>query len=295
MNFNKLIFLCLFLVTQLVVIAQQFETITYLKGDTSSLSMDIFLPDDKGLKDFPLVIFVHGGGFSGGNRTAGHVFAKAMAASGIACASISYTLSRKGKGFDCNSSQADKIYTMQLASSETWQATRFLIENAGKYGFDSNKIFLAGSSAGAETVLHAAFLDRNKMNLHSNNLPDSFNYRGVISGAGAILDLNMITKSNAIPSFFFHGDQDPLVPYDKGAHHYCPPTAPGWMMLFGAKSIHEHLMALSTSTQFYAYPGGGHEIAGYLFDHEQEKIADFIKQVLEGGVFYNTIHTKVKK
>ncbi|HOY13943.1 MAG TPA: hypothetical protein PLY70_12425, partial [Saprospiraceae bacterium] len=73
MNFNRLIFLCLFLATQLVVTAQQFQTIPYLKSDTSSLSMDIFLPDDKSLKDFPLVIFVHGGGFSGGNRTAGHV------------------------------------------------------------------------------------------------------------------------------------------------------------------------------------------------------------------------------
>ena len=101
----------------------------------------------------PLIILVHGGGFSGGKRDnpLEVQFSQAMAAKGYAVASISYTLTRKGKstGFGCNCPSSEKIETFKQTTEDILKATKFLIAES-KFAFDRSKIVLAGSSAGAE-------------------------------------------------------------------------------------------------------------------------------------------------
>ncbi|UBM60114.1 alpha/beta hydrolase [Marinilongibacter aquaticus] len=276
--------------------AQNFETFTYLKNDSLDLKLDLFLPENKNAKDFPLVIFMHGGGFSGGNRTAGHAFAKYLAQHDIACASLSYTLSRKATGFGCNVPQEEKIMTFRLAASELWEATAFLLDKAKAIGFDKEKVFLSGSSAGAEAVLHGAYLDRTSMSLHGNSLPADFRYKGMISGAGAIIDLNLITKETAIPTLFFHGNVDNVVPYVTASHHYCGPETVGWMMLFGSHSIYTHLKSLGVSSQLQSFVGGKHEFSAWYFHHKQELLLNFIHKVLQSEQFTieEEVHEKAK-
>ena len=183
---------------------------------------------------------------------------------------------------------------MQLAASETWQATQFLLKKVNELGFNPNQVFLAGSSAGAETVLHAAYLDRVKFNLHQSPLAPNFKYAGLISGAGAILDLSFITKENALPSMFFHGDADPLVPYGVASHHFCSPQSPGWMMLFGSSAIAAHLTELNVSNHLYRFTEGGHVHAGHFFYRNQQNVATFIQDVLSGETFFNQTVSKSK-
>jgi acetyl esterase/lipase len=261
-----------------------FITLTYHSGDSIDLELDLFLPD-AGDKPAPLLIYVHGGGFSNGNRTAGHNLARFLRKNHIAVASITYTLYMKDKSFSCEGVLAEKIKAIQIAANQLWLASGFLIDKSAKYNIDTDKIFIAGSSAGAETVLHAAFWNREDMMIYNKTLPAGFLYAGVISGAGAIMDLNLIKESNLTPVLMFHGNSDVLVPYGTAAHHYCKPDAPGWLMFFGSHSIFEHLSNLNGSVSLITYCGGGHKYAGAHFYQDQQPVLDFIKDVLAGEDF----------
>ncbi|MFW6370526.1 MAG: alpha/beta hydrolase, partial [Bacteroidota bacterium] len=164
---------------------REFTTYTYFEHDTLALELDLFLPDNPENEKLPLLIYVHGGGFSQGNRASGHNLCSFLADSGFAAASITYTLYMKGKSFSCDGILSEKVKAIQFAASQLYQATAFLIDMADNFNIDTSSVFIAGSSAGAETVLQAAFWDYGTMNLYANNLPAGFSYAGVVSGAGA--------------------------------------------------------------------------------------------------------------
>lgn len=267
--------------------AQDPITLTYAKLPDGDLELDLYLPQNTDNVATPLVVFVHGGGFSGGNRSGGANLGQYLAQNGVAVASISYTLYMKGRTQDwsCDGILPEKIKAIQIAANQTWLATNYLLEKAETYRVDPSQIFIAGSSAGGETVLHAAFWDREQMQLIQHDLPQDFRYAGVISGAGAIMDLNLITADNALPTMLFHGDSDPVVPYGTAAHHYCPPNASGWLMLFGSRSIADHLSALEENYLISSFVGGGHEFAGHYFNQEIDVIDSFVKLVVQGASF----------
>ncbi|MCC5932358.1 MAG: carboxylesterase family protein [Cyclobacteriaceae bacterium] len=269
---------------------QSLQTFTYFQRDTVQLEMDVFMPDQI-LSDekVPLLIFVHGGGFSGGSRDAGYNLGKFMAERGIAVSTISYSLYMKGQSFSCQKVLSEKVKAIQIAANQLWRATHFLIEKSAELPIDTEKIFISGSSAGAETVLHAAFWDQKLMNLYNEALPANFKYAGLISGAGAIMDLNLITETTQIPVMLFHGEADPLVPYKTAAHHFCPPDSPGWLMLFGSYSIFEHFQKIDGTVKLISYKEGKHDIAGAHFFQNQEPVYDFIQKVLEGEKFQNHV------
>lgn len=262
-----------------------YDTFIYFENDTVSLELDYFQPDSAGLHS-PLVIYVHGGGFSGGRRGDGHPFCRFLADNGIPTASIGYTLSMKGKSFSCDGILSEKVKAIQLAAHQTRIATQWFLENAGRFGIDSSKIFIGGSSAGAEAVLHAGFINRSEGGLFVDSLPTNFRYAGIISGAGALLDINMITPDNMIPLLSYHGTCDPLVPYHIAPHHYCSQIATGYMMMFGSLAIHERITSLDGSSQLMTYCNEGHKHAGTPFyGDETQTVLDFIQRTLEGEKF----------
>lgn len=286
---KKLLLLLLF--TSLVS-AQKVQTIAYFKNDTLQLDLDLYTPEKKPSGKLPLMLYVHGGGFSGGERQSGKAFCSYLANHGYAAATITYTLYAKGKKFSCDGIMSEKVKAFRYAVNDLWLATSFFLSNADKYQIDASKIFISGSSAGGETVLHAAYWDRGAMKLYDHKLPNDFKYAGLVSGAGAIMDLNLITDKNIIPMFFFHGNGDGTVPYGTAAHHYCKPDATGWLMLFGSYSIYNHAISKNASTELFTYCGGGHEYSGWLFEKEQQHIVNFLDSVLKGEKIQS--HTIVK-
>ncbi|MEM9930823.1 MAG: alpha/beta hydrolase [Bacteroidota bacterium] len=266
---------------------QNFTTHTFFSTNETTLALDLFLPDLPSDQSSPLVIYVHGGGFSSGDRSEGHALGQFLQQRGIACATISYSLSMKGRTEDwsCNGILTEKIKTIQLAANQTWLATTFLLKHAADWQIDNSNIFLAGTSAGAETILHAAYWDREQMAMYQHQLAKDFHYAGLISGAGAIMDLNLITTDNHLPTFFMHGDADTIVPYGTAAHHYCPPHSSGWLMLFGTASIAKHLETLGGTHQTFSFKGAGHEVCGHYFHTEQQALSSFINRVVTGIEF----------
>ncbi|WP_298155080.1 alpha/beta hydrolase [Flavobacterium sp.] len=261
------------------------QTITYFQNDTLKLDLDLFLPEKMPDTKLPLLLFVHGGGFSIGKKEDGQPICKYLAKNGIASASISYTLYMKGKKFSCDGVLAEKIKAFQYGANDLWLATSFFLSNKSKYNIDIEKIFIAGSSAGGETVLHASHWNRELMKMYDVKLPDNFRYAGLVSGAGAIMDINLINKNTLIPMMLFHGNGDTTVPYATAAHHYCPTNASGWLMLFGSFSIYNYAKDLNGNVSLFTFCGGGHEYSGTLFEKDQYLILDFINNVIAGKKF----------
>jgi acetyl esterase/lipase len=131
--------------------AQKQQTLTYFQNDTLRLDLDLFLPEKASSSEkLPLVIFVHGGGFSGGSRDGGFAFCKFMAQNGYAAATISYTLYMKNKKFSCDGILPEKIKAFNFGVNDLWLSTLFFIDKADSYHIDPAKIFIAGSSAGVK-------------------------------------------------------------------------------------------------------------------------------------------------
>jgi acetyl esterase/lipase len=237
--------------------------------------MDVYFPafDNHALR--PLIFYVHGGGFSGGSRNDGGipVFCKKLARRGYVVSSISYRLLRQGTktAFGCDCPAVDKLNTFNEAVKDLQDATFFMIKNRDKMGIDPQKIILSGSSAGAETVLNAAYQPPYCYGLDSGPV----SYAGVISMAGAIPDTSRVYKESAIPSLLFHGTCDNLVPYATASHHYCQKSDAGYLVLYGAYTIAQKLKKLGTPYWLYTYCNAAHEIAGKPMSDNFNEIIDF--------------------
>lgn len=251
------------------------ETQTYLETDTDTLEIDIYQPKGDKMENRPILLFVHGGGFAGGARDEYAImeFCKNMARRGIVAVSMSYTLTMKGQSFGCNQAAKNKMNTFRQSGLEISEATVHLLNQAKQLKIDTSKIILAGSSAGAEAVLHAAFWSE-----ANTPLPDDFQYGGIISMAGAIYDLDLITKETVIPMQFFHGTCDNLVPYGTAPHHYCKEEAVGYLMLHGAGAIMQKLQDLNEGYYLITGCNHNHSWAGKPFKNFRSEIADFVYQ-----------------
>lgn len=240
---------------------------THTYSDT--LQFDYYVSDDN-RHNMPLIVVLHGGGFVGGARNSEDMvsFAKQLAYRGYAVASVSYRLTMVGIGFGCDVARDAKIKAINDASYDIELAVKHLTENKQSFKFDPNKVVLLGSSAGAEAVLNMVYVRKDKA--------FDYNYAGIISLAGAIIHLDQVNHETAIPSLFFHGTGDELVPYQIAPHHYCQTTAKGYMMLYGSRAIADRLKGLGKPYYLYSVSGGSHSWATLPMTKCLDEITDFL-------------------
>ena len=105
------------------------KNIEFANVDGHSLKLDLYLPQANGA---PLVVWIHGGGWRTGSKDRCPV--TWLADKGYAVASISYRLTDKA------------IFPAQIYDCKA--AVRWLRANADKYGYNTSKVAVAGSSAG---------------------------------------------------------------------------------------------------------------------------------------------------
>jgi len=127
-----------------------YEDIVYAT-ESKSQRLDIYLP--KGVKNPPLMVWTHGGGFVFGDENAMkfdesakllEVFIK----NGIAVASVNYRLA------------TEALYP--AAAQDAKMAIRFLRANASKYGYNPKKFATGGDSAGSYLALAAGLTGSQK-------------------------------------------------------------------------------------------------------------------------------------
>lgn len=267
------------------------ETVTYSTKEGKNLDLDIYVPQNDSEAERATIVYVHGGGFSGGKRDQENIkeFCNRLANYGYVVASISYRLTRKGQpdGMGCNCPAEEKLNTFYAAVEDVQDATFFLIENRHQYGINPQKIILAGSSAGAEAALMTAYQPPYCYGLDSG--PVSF--AGVIGMAGAITDTTAIFDESAVPSLLFHGTDDGLVPYATAPHHYCAQDKKGYLILHGSYAIAEKLRSLEVPCWLHTSCGAGHELHSKPFTHYFDTIIEFCSTfvVQKNGDYRHTI------
>ncbi|HMC02006.1 MAG TPA: hypothetical protein VKN14_13295, partial [Flavobacteriaceae bacterium] len=241
----------------------------------------------------PTLLWMHGGGFAVGSRDYKDdaQLCQYAAQNGYIGISISYRLLRKGTktGFGCDCPKEEKLNVFKQAAIDYLDAAAFVVNNAEELQIDSNFIIAGGSSAGAEGTLNAVF-----MREHFTDDLEKYKdvkFSGMFSCAGAVVNANYITKENAIPSVFYHGTEDNLVPFANAPHHYCNPEKPGFLYLDGAKVIVEKLETLETSFYFNIVKGGKHEISAIPFEELNMVFNFFERTILNNEV----IQTKIIK
>jgi lysophospholipase L1-like esterase/dienelactone hydrolase len=224
------------------------------------------------------VLFVHGGGFIGGNPAGQAAFAEGLAKRGYNIFVIRYRLYLKGKSFGCETALPEKMKAIRLAVEDTWDATHYLRKHAAGLQVDTTRLFLAGSSAGAETVLNLVY---NPFAGKNDTTYKTFRYAGVMSFAGAVLDLNRIYAKPAIPLLMMHGTNDQLVPYATAGHHYCNAADAGWVIMSGSFAIFTEMQKKNMPVILYTYEGRGHEVSGYMSTKFKE-MDDFMQNAVKG-------------
>ncbi|MBV8326198.1 alpha/beta hydrolase [Chryseobacterium sp.] len=113
------------------------------------LMLDLYTPKSTTAEKFPVLIYVHGGGWIEGSKT---IFAddyventiKKLTAKQYAVISINYTLLNDSTHFP-------------LPLEDTKDVVRWVRKNADQYHFDTSNIGLFGASAGAHLSLLAAY------------------------------------------------------------------------------------------------------------------------------------------
>ncbi len=180
------------------------------QGTTVTLALDVYAPTNDSAAQRPAIVWVHGGGFSGLDKTSGEIVFEAteMAKKGYVGVSIDYRLYGPG----CSASGGDVagcVQAMVDAQHDAQAAVRFLRKEAATYRIDPARIAIAGTSAGAITALHVG--------ANADDPGDSGN-PGFSSAVGAAVSLSgakLLGSEDAgdAPLLMFHGTADPLVPY----------------------------------------------------------------------------------
>jgi len=223
--------------------------------------------------NIPLIVYVHGGGFSSGTQNSAGItyFAKRLASRGYAVASLSYRLTLKGKDTVCGITAAEKKEAIENASLDILSGVKHILAYDSTFSIDEKKVILVGSSAGGETVLNIVYggYDYGKL------LPD-FRFAGVISMSGALTSLDHLTKSSAIPTQLFHGTNDEVVPFNTAPHYLCDQRRDDYLMFYGSETIAKKLKEFGTSYYLFLITGGTHSWAGIPTRNCFAEIADFL-------------------
>lgn len=250
---------------------------TYTYSDT--LQLDYYFSPKDNLDKKPLVLLMHGGGFAQGKRNGAQEqkFSIALAQKGYGVVSISYRLTRNTKSFGCDVPVQDKIKTYRSALTDLQKALKFLNFKSADLKLNLQQTILAGSSAGASTILNALFL---KSHYALKGIPfDDVKFIGGISLSGALLDVDYFRTSSPLSLVMLHGEVDRTLPFSKGPHRSCGPSNEGYLLLDGPMEITKKMKESGNSYLCVSDPEGNHDWADFGYQYT-DIITDFLYRTL---------------
>jgi len=154
------------------------------KADPVRHKLDLYVP--KGVKDFPVLIFVHGGTWRSGNKALYMPLGLTFAKAGIGTVVVNYRLSPQVK---------HPAHIEDVANAFAWT-----VANIGKYGGRADRIFVSGHSAGGHLVSLLA-LDETYLKAVGRSVRD---IHGVLAVSGVYSILPQVPLFHAI----FGKDED---------------------------------------------------------------------------------------
>lgn len=191
---------------------QVLRDLEYARVGAVSLRLDLYLPLHKGETRLPVVVWIHGGGWRGGDKAGTR--APEVLGEGYAVASINYRLSHQA--------------TFPAQIHDCKAAIRWLRAHADEFGLDPERIGVWGSSAGGHL---AALLGT------SGGVPE---LEGEVGG-----NLDRSSRVQAVCDFF--GPADLLAILEPGAWpSHGSPTSPESLLLGGPVAERVELARLAS-------------------------------------------------
>jgi acetyl esterase/lipase len=210
-------------------------------GNQVALKLDLYQPTGDTAAKRPAVVWVHGGGFTSGDKSSGRGKATFFAQLGYVAVSINYRLlSPDGCGGNPNPTPLCEHAALE-AQHDAQAAVRWLRANASTYRIDTDRIAMAGGSAGAVTSVLAATHSEDPGT--SGNPGHPSNIRAAVSISGGMPTNELIDAGDA-PTLFIHGTEDRVVPFE-------------WAVANAAK-----MQELGVFTVLEPIEGAGHGLPG---------------------------------
>lgn len=244
-------------------------------GSDSAQKMDIYLPANRNNDKTGIIVFIHGGSWSGGDK---YEFDNAIGVLKLklpdyALFNLNYRLAYYGKN----------KFPAQINDVQT--ALNFIANHATEYQVNADKICLIGASAGAHLALLEAYKNNDDKRIKAvvdlfgpTDLTDLYINHPVPSGSQPVLvnllgstptnkpdiyagasPINYIT-SQSVPTKIFHGAQDYVVPITQ------------------SNKLKAKLQQNNVKVDMTVYPAEGHGWYGNSLVDTYKKTADFIKE-----------------
>lgn len=121
------------------------DTVTLTELGEETLQADLYLPDEQRAAPHPVVVYVHGGGFDGGDKGPSP-YHRYLADRGYAVLDVQYRLATPRRP------------TWDLAVSDVGCALTWVTRHAGDHGLDADRVALFGQSAGGNLAYNAGYL-----------------------------------------------------------------------------------------------------------------------------------------
>ena len=298
MQIIVILILILFFVAAISVLAQRrgaaeamkvpegitvYRDLAYVTDGHERQKLDLYVPETG--ENLPLIIWIHGGAWRGGDKT--HYMPIEYLKAGYAGASLNYRLSQHA------------IFPAQIEDVKA--AVRWLRANAETYRLDPNRFAAWGSSAGGHLVAMLGTAGDVKEFEVGENLEVSSRVQAVVDYFGPTDFLQMdahrlpnglvhdvpdspesqlvgepiqehqdrVARANPVtyvskdapPFLIVHGDKDPLVPYQQSV------------------LLNDALKKVGVPVTFYKVEGGGH---GWFKDPKVPELAKaFLEQHLK--------------
>ncbi len=208
-----------------------------VNGTPTALRLDVYQPTGDAQRGRPALVWVHGGGFSGGDKanTVPVDVANTFAKLGYVVVSINYRL--LGNACAANPGTTNCAIAALEAKHDAQAAVRWLRANAVAYSVDPNRIAIGGESAGGIT---ATLTGLNSEEVGASGNPGfQSTVRGFVSVAGGLRD-GLFASAGDAAGLFFHGSADTVVPAN-------------WSNVTTAKMLHAGVPAFLQTQQ-----GAGH-------------------------------------
>jgi acetyl esterase/lipase len=188
----------------------QYGSAVNQSGVNQALLLDLRQPTGDSRTSRPAIVFVHGGGFTGGDKAAGVApdMATEFAKRGYVTVSINYRLisgscGGSNLGGACTGAALD-------AGHDAQAAVRWLRANAAQYRIDPTRIGISGESAGGITAALVGM--RGDDPGTSGNPGFSSRVGGWVSISGGLPN-GVFASADDAPALLFHGDADTVVPW----------------------------------------------------------------------------------
>lgn len=219
------------------------------EGNPITLHLDMYEPAGDSEQSRPVIVWMHGGGFVGGDKSVMAPYAEELARRGYVAVSLQYRLR---PGFASAEELVDAVLD---AYDDTFAAVQWLRENAAEHRIDPDAVSVGGISAGAVNAFNLAYLPGDWDRPEPSNVAAAVPISGLTIGA---------PQAGDPPVIAFHGSADMVVDFQHALNACAGARAAGLRF------------------DLVVYDGAGHEIGATQFDDIVPRTAAFLAETVLG-------------